>query len=146
MRPAVIVTTGAGVAVPFAWVGRLYGARVVYVESLTRIERPSLTYRLIRPIVTRAYVQWPELSAAAARSTAAPSSTGRDLRHPRDQAYPFDRLLRGLEGVEEELVVQGGPSTFRPDGATWFDYLVYAPLRSRSGGRASSSPTPASAP
>ena len=61
MRPAVVVTTGAGVAVPFAWVGRLFGARVVYVESLTRIERPSLTYRLIRPVVSRTYVQWPEL-------------------------------------------------------------------------------------
>lgn len=44
------------------------------------------------------------------------------------QAYPFDRLLRGLEGVDEELVVQGGPSAFRPAGATWFDYLEYAPL------------------
>ena len=51
MRPAVIVTTGAGVAVPFAWIGRLLGARVVYVESLTRIEAPSLSYRLIRPVV-----------------------------------------------------------------------------------------------
>ena len=61
MRPAAIVTTGAGVAVPFAWVGRLFGARVVYVESLTRIDRPSLTYRLIRPVVSRTYVQWPEL-------------------------------------------------------------------------------------
>jgi beta-1,4-N-acetylglucosaminyltransferase len=61
VRPAVIVTTGAGVAVPFAWVGRLFGARVVYVESLTRIDRPSLTYRMIRPVISRTYVQWPEL-------------------------------------------------------------------------------------
>jgi UDP-N-acetylglucosamine transferase subunit ALG13 len=44
------------------------------------------------------------------------------------QAYPFDRLLRALEGVGEELVVQGGPATFRPTGATWFDFLEYAPL------------------
>ena len=44
------------------------------------------------------------------------------------QAYPFDRLLRGLEGVGEELVVQGGPSTFRLPGATWHDYLEYEPL------------------
>jgi UDP-N-acetylglucosamine:LPS N-acetylglucosamine transferase len=64
VRPLAIVTTGAGVAVPFAWVGRAFGARVVYVESLTRIDRPSLTYRLIRPVVTRAYVQWPELERA----------------------------------------------------------------------------------
>lgn len=61
LRPTVIVTTGAGVAVPFAWIGRLFGARVVYVESLTRIDRPSLSYRLIRPVVSRTYVQWPEL-------------------------------------------------------------------------------------
>ena len=44
------------------------------------------------------------------------------------QAYPFDRLLSGLEGVEEELIVQAGPSTRRPAGALWFDYLDYTPL------------------
>lgn len=45
------------------------------------------------------------------------------------QEFPFDRLLSGLEGVDEELVVQGGPSTVRPDGATWFDYLSYPEVR-----------------
>lgn len=63
VRPRVIVTTGAGVAVPFAWVARLRGASVVYVESLARIEGPSLTYRLIAPIASKRYVQWPELAA-----------------------------------------------------------------------------------
>ena len=60
-RPRAVVTTGAGVAVPFAWIGRLFGARVVYVESVTRIEAPSLSCRLIRPVASRVYVQWPEL-------------------------------------------------------------------------------------
>lgn len=64
LRPAAIVTTGAGVAVPFAWAGRLLGAQVVYVETLARIERPSLSYRLAAPAVTRTYVQWPELQRA----------------------------------------------------------------------------------
>jgi UDP-N-acetylglucosamine:LPS N-acetylglucosamine transferase len=63
-RPAVIVTTGAALAVPFAWVGRAYAVPTVYVESLTRIERPSLSYRLIAPVVDRTYVQWPELVGA----------------------------------------------------------------------------------
>ena len=46
------------------------------------------------------------------------------------QAYPFDRLLRGLEAVDdEELVVQAGVSTFHPAGAVWFDYLEYPELR-----------------
>lgn len=62
LRPRVVVSTGAGVAVPFAWVGRLHGAKVVYVESFTRIDGPSMSYRLLRPVTSRAYAQWPELA------------------------------------------------------------------------------------
>ena len=62
-RPRVVMTTGAGVAVPFAWLARLTGAKVVYVESFTRIGGPSLSLRLIRPVASRLYVQWPELAA-----------------------------------------------------------------------------------
>lgn len=44
------------------------------------------------------------------------------------QAYPFDRLLKGLDGVDEELVVQGGASTHRPADSTWFDFVDYPEL------------------
>jgi UDP-N-acetylglucosamine transferase subunit ALG13 len=42
----------------------------------------------------------------------------------------FDRLLRALEGLGagEELVVQHGPSTVRPTGATCVDYLPFDEL------------------
>jgi len=66
-RPRVILTTGAGVSVPFAWAGRLLGVPTVYVESLTRIRRPSLSCRLVLPAVDRAYAQWPELAEADGR-------------------------------------------------------------------------------
>jgi beta-1,4-N-acetylglucosaminyltransferase len=62
-RPRAIVTAGAGIAVPFAWLARLFGCKVVYVESITRIDRPSLSCRLIAPVADRLYVQWPELAA-----------------------------------------------------------------------------------
>lgn len=39
------------------------------------------------------------------------------------QDYPFDRLLRALDEIEEELVVQGGASTHRPDGAEWLGFV-----------------------
>ena len=68
VRPEIVLTTGAGVAVPFAWIGRLRGARVVYVESLTRIEQPSLSCRLIAPAASRIYAQWPELLEAVPRA------------------------------------------------------------------------------
>jgi beta-1,4-N-acetylglucosaminyltransferase len=64
-RPAAILTTGAGVAVPYAWVGRLLGIPTFYVESVTRIEGLSLSARLIAPVATRMYAQWPELAEAS---------------------------------------------------------------------------------
>jgi UDP-N-acetylglucosamine:LPS N-acetylglucosamine transferase len=68
LRPAVLVTTGAGVAVPFALFARLLGFRVIYVESLARIDKPSLSCRLISPVATRVYVQWPDLLEALPRA------------------------------------------------------------------------------
>jgi UDP-N-acetylglucosamine:LPS N-acetylglucosamine transferase len=66
-RPAAILTTGAGVAVPFAWIGRMLGVSVFYVESVTRIEELSLSGRLIRPVAEQVFVQWPELAATSPR-------------------------------------------------------------------------------
>lgn len=68
MRPAVVLTTGAGVAVPFAWIGRLRGARIVYVESFTRIDGASLSCKLIAPVAERIYGQWPEFIEAVPRA------------------------------------------------------------------------------
>jgi beta-1,4-N-acetylglucosaminyltransferase len=68
LQPRVILTTGAGVAVPFAWMGKLLGARVVYVESLTRVDEPSLSCRLVEPVADRVYVQWPELARSMAKA------------------------------------------------------------------------------
>ena len=61
-RPRAIMTTGAGVAVPFAWIGRFTGIPTVYVESVTRMEGLSLSARMIQPVARRLYVQWPELA------------------------------------------------------------------------------------
>jgi UDP-N-acetylglucosamine:LPS N-acetylglucosamine transferase len=68
VRPRIVLTTGAGVAVPFALVARLRRVPVVYVESFTRIERPSLTCRLVAPLAERIYVQWPELTRAVRKA------------------------------------------------------------------------------
>ena len=67
-RPVVVVTTGAGTAVPFALVGRLHGARVVYIESVTRVSEPSLSCKLIARFADRVYVQSPDLIGAVART------------------------------------------------------------------------------
>jgi len=67
LDPDVILSTGAGVALPFFLVGRLTGRRLVYVESLTRLGSLSLTGRLVYPLADDFFVQWP--SAATRERT-----------------------------------------------------------------------------
>lgn len=59
-RPSAILSTGAALTVPFFIVGKIYGARLVYVESLTRTHSPSLSGRLAYPLSDDFFVQWPE--------------------------------------------------------------------------------------
>jgi len=50
MRPDVIVSSGAAIAVPFFWIGKLFGAKTVYVEVIDRINTRTLTARLVSPV------------------------------------------------------------------------------------------------
>ncbi len=60
-RPKVILSTGAAPAVPFSIVGKIAGAHIIFVESLSRITQPSLTGRIMYYIADEFYVQWPRL-------------------------------------------------------------------------------------
>jgi UDP-N-acetylglucosamine transferase subunit ALG13 len=141
-RPRVVVTTGAGVAVPFAWVARLRGAKVVYVECAGRVDRPSLSGSMIAPVASQVLAQWPELARAWRRARYA----GNSLRAARDGDPPagsgvlvtvgtnearFDRLLEAVSGLDlggERMVVQHGSSGVRPVGAECVDFLPFEEL------------------
>lgn len=63
-RPDVILSTGAGPVVPFALIGRLFfRTYVVFVETITKIESPSMTGRIMRFLAHRCLYQWRSLAA-----------------------------------------------------------------------------------
>ena len=104
-----IVTTGAGVAVPFAWVGKLRGARIVYIESLSRIDGPSLSYRLIAPIADRGATCHGASSPRALPGTRGSPATSflpkHDLRHRGDERSSVRSAAsysRGAAEVEQK--------------------------------------------
>ena len=69
-KPDVMLSTGAGPAVPFALIGRLFfRTKVIFVETITRIESPSLTGRLMYFLAHKLYYQWPPLAKAFPRGT-----------------------------------------------------------------------------
>jgi UDP-N-acetylglucosamine:LPS N-acetylglucosamine transferase len=61
-RPAVIISTGAAAGCLICLLGRLWGARIVWLDSITNVKRVSLSGRLVRPFADLFLVQWPELA------------------------------------------------------------------------------------
>ena len=59
-KPDVIVSTGAGVAIPFFYLGKVFGSKTVYIESIARINSASLTGKVIAPVCDLVVVQWKE--------------------------------------------------------------------------------------
>ncbi|MGF1487832.1 MAG: PssD/Cps14F family polysaccharide biosynthesis glycosyltransferase [Prochloraceae cyanobacterium] len=60
-KPQMILSTGAGVAVPFIIVGKIYKCKTVFVESYTRVKELSLSAKLVLPFLDILYVQWRQL-------------------------------------------------------------------------------------
>jgi len=61
-RPNVVISTGAAVGCITCFLGWLSGAKIIWLDSITNVERISLSGRLVRPIADLFLVQWPELA------------------------------------------------------------------------------------
>ena len=60
-RPQLVISTGAGVAVPFLILAKILGSQTVFIESITRVKQLSLSARLALPFLDILYVRWSEL-------------------------------------------------------------------------------------
>lgn len=59
-NPDIIISTGAAVAVPFFYIGKLLGKKCIYIEVYDRIDKGTLTGKLVYPISDVFIVQWEE--------------------------------------------------------------------------------------
>ncbi len=60
-RPDVVISTGAMPGCLLCMIARIFGARIVWIDSIANVERLSLSGRLIRPFSSLFLTQWPEL-------------------------------------------------------------------------------------
>lgn len=61
-RPKAIVTTGSAPMLAFILLGRLIGARTLWIDSIANSERMSSSGRLARKIAHKVVSQWPEVA------------------------------------------------------------------------------------
>lgn len=67
-KPDIIISSGAAVAVPFFYLGKLFGAKLIYIEVFDRIDKPTMTGKMVYPISDRFIVQWEEMKKVYARA------------------------------------------------------------------------------
>lgn len=59
-KPNLIVSSGAASAIPFFYLGKLFGAKLIYIEVYDRVDSPTLTGKIVYPICDEFIVQWDE--------------------------------------------------------------------------------------
>lgn len=60
-KPDLLISSGAAVAVPFFYLAKIMGKKLIYIEVFDRIDKPTLTGKLVYPIVDCFIVQWEEM-------------------------------------------------------------------------------------
>jgi len=60
-KPEVVISTGAASGCIMCILGKLLSAKVIWIDSITNVERLSLSGRLVRYFANLVLVQWPDL-------------------------------------------------------------------------------------
>jgi beta-1,4-N-acetylglucosaminyltransferase len=67
-RPHAIVTTGSHTAIPFCYLGKLFGCKVIYILSFCRIDSKAAAATAVYPIADLFFIQWEQMRAAYPKS------------------------------------------------------------------------------
>ncbi|GEO09888.1 hypothetical protein SAE01_23840 [Segetibacter aerophilus] len=62
LKPDVIVTTGAAPGLMGILVGKLMGAKTIWIDSIANVEKISMSGNIALKIADRVYTQWEHLS------------------------------------------------------------------------------------
>lgn len=58
IHPDYIITTGAHTAGPMCLIGKIFGSKVIYIETFANINTKTITGRLLYPFADMFVVQW----------------------------------------------------------------------------------------
>ena len=61
LHPKVVVTTGTHTAVAMCYIARLFGSKVIWIETFANRNTKTLAGRLVYPIANTFVVQWEEM-------------------------------------------------------------------------------------
>ncbi|MGE6375501.1 PssD/Cps14F family polysaccharide biosynthesis glycosyltransferase [Peribacillus muralis] len=60
-RPDYVISTGAGVVLPYLFIAKIYGSKIIFIESYAKVNSPTITGRIVYRFADIFYVQWPSM-------------------------------------------------------------------------------------
>lgn len=60
-KPDMIITTGTHTAIPMIYIAKLFGKKVIYIETYANITTKTLAGKIAEPIADKIIVQWEEM-------------------------------------------------------------------------------------
>ena len=57
-KPTVVISTGVLATIPFCLLAKLFGARLIYIESFAKVKSPTQTGKLLYKYADHFFVQW----------------------------------------------------------------------------------------
>lgn len=69
IHPDYIITTGVHTAGPMCCLGKIFGSRVIYIETFANLFTKTATGRLIYPIADQFIVQWESMKEVYPKAT-----------------------------------------------------------------------------
>ncbi len=69
IHPDYIVTTGAHTAGPLCCIGKIFGSKIIYIETFANITTKTISGRLLYPISDKFIVQWESMKKLYPKAT-----------------------------------------------------------------------------
>lgn len=57
-KPNVVISTGALCCIPFCIIAKIYGSKIIFIESFAKVDTPTLTGRFMYKISDLFIIQW----------------------------------------------------------------------------------------
>ena len=139
-KPDVVITTGAGAMFFSVLWARLFGAKIVLIESFARFDHLSAFVKLTKPFAHRKVVQakalGPLLPGAEVFDPLKVLDRPRPPKKPLvfvtvGATLPFDRMVKSVAALRargelpEEILIQTGIGGYRPEGIQTVDTLDF---------------------
>lgn len=145
-RPDVIISSGAGAAfVTLIW-GRIFGKKIIYIESIARVTEVSLFGRLAAKHAGLIIVQWPSMEGLIEGGVYCSPLRVDPVEEERKRegvlvtvgtVMPFDRMVGGVEkmieggSVKGDVAAQIGESKRKFNGMEYFESCPFEELNAR---------------